>query len=131
MNDTQYARFMRLIEVGVKPEDCWLWTGLLEAGYGQFWINDRLVKAHKLMLEHTLGRSLREGMNTRHTCKNKHCCNPDHLEEVAYKLLTPDNVRAIRSDTRPQYIIAEEYNVTSPSISQIQRRITWRHVLDD
>jgi hypothetical protein len=148
MNDKEFARFMRKITF---EGECWLWSASLENGYGQFYLKGKSVSAHKLMLERTLGRSLGEGMISRHKCRNKHCCNPDHLEEGTHKqnaedrvrdgtairgehfhtaVLTADKVRAIRLDTRRQYIIAEEYGVTRPTIYQIQRRITWKHITD-
>jgi hypothetical protein len=42
--------------------------------------------------------------------------------------LTETQVRAIRSDSRPQEIIAAEYGIKQPHVSDIKRRLKWAHV---
>lgn len=62
---------------------CWIGkTELLNNGYHRFNIykNER-VMLHKLMYERYKG-SIPYGMEIDHLCKNKRCCNPDHLEIV-------------------------------------------------
>ena len=39
--------------------------------------------------------------------------------------LTEKQVLAIRSDDRPQHVIARDYGVTGPAIHKIKRRKSW------
>ena len=80
-----FATNLHICETG-----CWEWTaGKNQDGYGKIKRNGKTITAHKWSLEQSLGRSLGEGMVTRHTCHNRPCCNPAHLVEG-----TPiDNVR--------------------------------------
>lgn len=42
--------------------------------------------------------------------------------------LTPEQVVAIRNDTRPQHEIAADYGVAQITISRIKRKVRWTHV---
>lgn len=44
--------------------------------------------------------------------------------------LTPDQVLAIRKDTRVQRVIAEEYGIEQTNVSAIKLRKSWRHLED-
>lgn len=61
---------------------CWEWTGCLQPnGYGQFWNGTRVVKSHRWAYEHLVG-PIPAGLDLDHLCRNRGCCNPDHLEPV-------------------------------------------------
>jgi hypothetical protein len=45
----------------------------------------RMMLATRLALMIKLGRAIQPGMNSNHSCNNKLCCNPDHLEEGTQK----------------------------------------------
>ena len=147
MNDIEFTRFMSHVEVG----DCWLWTGKSSGGYGYFRLRGKMKLTHRLMLERVLGRALREGMETLHSCRKRHCCRPEHLREGTQQenmedrdrdgttaqnsgeqhgrsKLTEEQVRAIRADARSQRVIAKEYGVTQRNISMIKRRESWKHI---
>jgi len=49
-------------------------------------------------------------------------------EERTNHKLTTKQVLGIRKDPRMNKVIAEEYGVAAPTISNIKRRITWRHI---
>lgn len=49
-------------------------------------------------------------------------------EQVAQSRLSEADVLAIRADTRSQQQIADAYGVSQTAISQIRRRITWKHL---
>jgi hypothetical protein len=107
--------FIRKLESG-----CWEWIGSITRGYGQFGIKRKTLRAHKYNYESKYGK-VPEGLVLDHTCRNKWCVNPDHLQPVKQianmetknmnthwtgickrgHLLVGDNVR-MRSDGRQQ-----------------------------
>lgn len=68
---------------------CINWASQTCNGYGMFWDGDRTVLAHRFAfaLEHGIAPA---GMEIHHTCFNRKCVNPEHLE-----CLTIDQHRAI------------------------------------
>ena len=70
----------------VSPEPmsgCWLWTASTSMGYGYFrW--GKLRTAHSITYEMTHG-SIPAGLELDHLCRNRLCCNPDHLEAVTHR----------------------------------------------
>jgi hypothetical protein len=67
-----------------KTEKCWEWNGNLTAkGYAQARIDMKMYRVHKLLYEIKYG-PVPEGMELDHTCRNKKCVNPDHLEAVTH-----------------------------------------------
>lgn len=72
---------------------CWDWVITETARQGLYrpyvWCDGRSVSAIRIILENKLGRRLRDGMLTCHTCDNHLCCNPSHL----YEGTSSDNVR--------------------------------------
>ena len=61
---------------------CWEWTGALDdAGYGVFNTGTKVDRAHRLSYEYLVG-AIPGGKHIDHLCRNRKCCNPDHLEPV-------------------------------------------------
>lgn len=61
---------------------CWLWIGCHSGnGYGMMKCGDKMVNVHRKSHELFNG-SIAEGMQIDHLCRNRACCNPDHLEAV-------------------------------------------------
>lgn len=75
-------RFMA--HVIVDSNGCWVWTGsLLRSGYGQFKIfGTRPISAHRASLFLFRGFDLNRRCHVDHICRNRKCCNPDHLRAV-------------------------------------------------
>jgi len=73
-------RFMA--KVIVQPSGCWEWQGFITSqGYGQFYLNGKLVTAHRFSYEQAK-EAIPDGMTLDHLCRNRKCVNPDHLEVV-------------------------------------------------
>lgn len=69
-----------------KAGDCWLWTGrLYPNGYGQFHVRRKVVYAHIASYEIHVG-TVPAGLELDHTCRNRACVNPEHLEPVTHEV---------------------------------------------
>lgn len=74
------ARFSSRIRC--TPCGCHEWTGTINlGGYGRFSIKGREVPAHRFAYERAKG-AIPVGLQIDHLCRNRACCNPDHLEAV-------------------------------------------------
>lgn len=71
----------RLAEgIEITEAGCWEWTkARTAAGYGR--CADKYT--HRLMWEEVVG-PIPEGLEIDHLCRNRACCNPDHLEPVTH-----------------------------------------------
>mgnify|MGYP003414498065 CR=1 FL=1 len=62
--------------------NCWEWQGPIEpAGYGKMKWGNINTRAHVYAWEF-FGFDRTSGLVLDHICKNKICCNPEHLQEV-------------------------------------------------
>lgn len=84
MRGSLEMRFWAKVERGV-PEACWPWLGgKSSAGYGAIRSDAPgwpMLKAHRVAYEIAKG-TIGEGMVIDHTCANKACVNPAHLDAV-------------------------------------------------
>jgi hypothetical protein len=75
-----------------KTDSCWNWMGCCDGrGYGAIRVggNDgRTLKVHIIVYEQRHG-AVPKGLELDHLCRNRKCCNPDHLEAVTHA----ENVR--------------------------------------
>lgn len=132
-------------------DGCWLWTrGRSGTGYGRVWHGGSRCVAHRVVYEIQNG-PIPIGMVVCHKCDNPLCCNPNHLfigtqadniadmiakgravnlkgERHGRAKVTSEQARMIRSDRRPQRIIAAHYGIAPTTVSAIQRRVNWRDV---
>ncbi len=134
-----------------KTNDCWLWTGAMDYGYGRFYLEKKHMRTHRLSLEWSLGRPIGSGLVVRHKCRNRNCVNPEHLEEGTQKengqdkvrdgtsprgtknhkcKLTDQQVLAIRADSRTHKIIAAEYGISRTTVSYIKTGKNWGWLLN-
>lgn len=72
---------------------CWVWTGARTSvttprdeagGYGNFRIGGRALPAHRVAYEHFVG-PIPDGHVLDHSCRNRACVNPEHLEPVTHR----------------------------------------------
>lgn len=74
-----------LRRVRVTPFGCWEFVGYVmrkPANYGRAQGDDgRLWLTHRLVWTYLVGQ-IPDGLELDHLCRNKPCCNPEHLEPV-------------------------------------------------
>ncbi|WP_280489527.1 HNH endonuclease signature motif containing protein [Nocardia farcinica] len=91
------SHIIAAIEVG--PSGCWLWQrSRSRDGYGWASLHNKTYQAHRLVYRLLKGEPP-TGTVLDHTCRVRHCVNPDHLEPVTPRenllrsTLTPTGMR--------------------------------------
>lgn len=130
---------------------CWEWTGSVDTrGYGNLKVSNKTVRAHRLAYELANGVALGPGSVVMHSCDNRICCNPSHLElgtqadnmaDMAMKnrrkminagaqngraKLTAEQVQAIRADKRGKRTIAPEYGISPAQVQRVRLGLQWK-----
>lgn len=77
------------------PDVCWEWQGPLSSGgYGSWWADGRTWRSHRLTW--TIFRGpIPEGLVIDHLCRNRACCNPDHLRVVTQRTNSLENSEGV------------------------------------
>jgi len=83
-------RALTLLERSIeKTEGCWFWRGYVcPNGYGKIWIGSRTDGTYQKVWIHRLAfmlfcGPLAEGEEVHHTCGEKLCVNPAHLQVLS------------------------------------------------
>lgn len=80
-NITAEARIFRQL-VENPATGCWEWTGSLHpSGYGRVVVGARRFQTHRWVWTFLCGE-IPTGLQLDHLCRNRICCNPEHLEPV-------------------------------------------------
>lgn len=131
---------------------CTLWTGHTDKdGYPLITWKKKSIRVHRHAWKVKNRKRIPKGKCICHECDTPRCINADHLfpgtqaenvadrvrkgrsasvkgEDHSGSILTEDQIRAIRKDTRFQRVIAAEHGVTRSLISLIKSRDRWGHV---
>jgi hypothetical protein len=83
INLTDEERFRQYVRETDDQNECWLWTGGQNHGYGSFAMRDRhnrrsAVQAHRFAYNVEYGE-IPAGYEIHHDCEQKLCVNPGHL----------------------------------------------------
>jgi hypothetical protein len=127
-----------LARYAVEPNGCWRWTrSTTTQGYAHLSIQSVYYQAHRLMYILLIG-PFPEGLEPDHTCRNRRCVNPWHIEPVTHGVnsqrgsrsrLTNAQVAAIRSAHRSGAgvrALARLYGVNHATVSRIVNGLIWR-----
>lgn len=124
---------------------CWLWLGpITSAGYGNCGPSST---AHRRSYQLAYG-AIPPGLFVCHRCDNRLCVNPEHLflgthhDNIADMVakgrapngtyrLAPEEIRAIRSATGSQSVVARQFGIDPSLVSRIRRREVWASVPDE
>ena len=99
-DDPVVMRFRSKVDRG-GPGECWPWTaGTQSKGYGAFGVPGRgVMTAHRVAWALDRGEWPNRGLLIRHSCHNRTCCNPAHLQLGQAQDNADDMVEAGRSLT--------------------------------
>lgn len=108
--------FWARVSIGY-PDQCWLWKGSLNKGYGQCHVEQQWWIAHRMAYFLGHGGHPRE-FKVLHECDNPPCCNPRHLFLGTDKTNAEDRVAKGRSSptkvrVEPAVILKIEEELTA------------------
>lgn len=134
---------------------CWNWTGTIDRkGYGRLKVGSRTDGTRSNVAPHRIvcamfGKNMASPMECAHSCDNRRCVNPDHIDMVPHTQnvldkthryreargsrigcakLTETMVALIRRDRRSHIEIARELKMSVGTIKRAREAFGWKHV---
>lgn len=122
-----------------KKTGCWIWLGSLsDDGYpASVRVRRKTYRAHILYYRLIIG-DIPTGASLDHTCRNRKCVNPSHLEPVTHtenvrrglatklNIASVRKIRSLHKEGRGGYrTIAKQFGITGPQVYKIVRGISW------
>lgn len=84
MGDKPEITGPRMQALDLSTDECVEWPGAMRNGYGVKKMGNTTVNAHRWVYEQATGKKIPKGMAVDHTCRNRKCVNPKHLEVVSH-----------------------------------------------
>lgn len=99
-------------------DHCWPWLQSCGShGYGQTWDGRTVRDAHRVAWTLTHG-PIPDGLTVDHSCRNRRCCNPDHM-----RLMTNvSNARNNGMATRTHCPQGHRYDIANTYITDLGHR---------
>ena len=126
-------RLYRNIEI---TDNCWIWQGSENNGYGRIYIHGKRHLAHRLSYELHHRTKLTRKQVIRHKCHNPLCVNPQHLQpgtqqqnitdmisagrQGFVRKITTQQRKQIRNSNLTLQQLANVYNVSKTTIHRIK-----------
>jgi hypothetical protein len=148
-SEPKYEWLLR-VAVPYAGDDCLIWPFARGGdGRGHVAVNGRVMLAHRVVCALVHGEQPADRPLAAHSCGNGHlgCVSPKHLRWATYldnsddmerhgttnrtarfPVLPPETIRMIRSDPRPQKVIAQIVGISPGAVGFIRRRHTYKHV---
>ena len=152
MIDQKYIdRFWNKVDKTSTPNNCWTWTASRSKdGYGLFYFPGG-GRAHRFSYIISKG-PISKGLLVRHVCDNPSCVRPEHLELGTHKDNMQDKVsrnrsikgtnnsnsklndnniieiRKLRNLGQTLQSLADQFNVSKPTIWHIVHHKKWTHI---
>lgn len=97
-----------------------MWTGYIQAdGYAVIKNNGKVEKIHRVMYVLTHG-TIPDGMQVDHSCRVRHCANPEHLRAATNKQNMENlDSRGVRESAVPYRGVTRQWKARSKSYKYI------------